>query len=390
MQSPLFRHSEIRYSGIHPNPMKTYTCTCGKLIFFENVTCIACGRELGFLPDILRVSSIESAGSGLYKATDAKDANPLYRKCRNYEKETVCNWMIPVSSAAKDDKEIFCVSCRLTSTIPNLSVGQNHDLWARMEIAKRRLVYSLLNLKLPIASKTEDPRQGLAFAFLEDEVKPDGTMSKVMTGHDNGLITLNIAEADDAMREKTRMAMGEPYRTLLGHFRHEIGHYYWDRLVRGTKFIEPFRNLFGNEESDYGQSLQRYYAQGAPTNWQDNHISSYATSHPWEDWAESWAHFMHIQDALEVANNFHLVGKSIRLDSGMPDNKAGSFAGQSNFEEIIRAWAELAIVLNSLNRSMGHSDTYPFVLSTPVVNKLGFIYEVIMAGTAKSATASKP
>ena len=179
-----------------------------------------------------------------------------------------------------------------------------------METAKRRLVYSLLNLKLPVANKSEDPRQGLAFAFLSDVVKPDGSVSKILTGHENGLITLNIAEADDATREKVRLAMNEPYRTLLGHFRHEIGHYYWGRLVRGTNFLEPYRELFGNEEANYDEALKRYYASGPPVNWQDNYISAYATSHPWEDWAETWAHFMHIQDAVEVANDFGLAGKT--------------------------------------------------------------------------------
>ena len=163
--------------------------------------------------------------------------------------------MIPAENTKSSKDNPFCISCRLNRTIPDLTVPQNHDLWARMETAKRRLVYSLLNLKLPIANKTEDPKQGLAFDFLSDVMKPDGSVSNILTGHDNGLITLNLSEADDATREKNRHAMNEPYRTLLGHFRHEIGHYYWDRLVRGTKFLEPFRALFGNEQADYYTAL---------------------------------------------------------------------------------------------------------------------------------------
>ena len=160
------------------------------------------------------------------------------------------------NAAGAGKSETFCASCRLNQTIPDLSREQNHALWNRMENAKRRLVYSLLSFKLPVANKTDDPKQGLAFAFLEDQVKPDGTVSRVMTGHDNGLITLNIAEADDSVREKIRLAMGEPLRTLLGHFRHEIGHYYWDRLIRGTKFVEQYRALFGNEEAELCGSAQ--------------------------------------------------------------------------------------------------------------------------------------
>jgi hypothetical protein len=367
--------------------MKTYTCTCGQLIFFENVTCVACGRELGFLPDVLRLSSLEPAENGLFKAAEAKGKNHSYRKCQNYAKESVCNWMIPAGNSEAQDKQPFCVSCRLNQTIPDLTIQQNHALWGRMETAKHRLVYSLLNLKLPIANKTEDPKQGLDFAFLSDVVKPDGSLSKVLTGHDNGLITLNVAEADDAAREKMRLAMKEPYRTLLGHFRHEIGHYSWDRLVCGTGFLKRYHELFGNGQADYADALQRYYSGGAPANWQDNYISAYATSHPWEDWAETWAHFMHIQDALEVASDFGLAGKTIRIDPKLSTSRPWLSSRQNTFEEIVGAWSELAIALNSINRSMGLQDTYPFVLSPAVINKLHFVFEVISAGARKSAAA---
>jgi hypothetical protein len=363
--------------------MKTFTCACGELTFFENVTCVACGRELGFLPEVLSLSSLEPAGNGMFKATKATDGEQLYKKCQNYANQAVCNWMIRLGTSPGQENQLFCPSCRLNQTIPDLNHEQNHALWQRMEIAKRRLIYTLLSFELPIANKTDDPDRGLAFAFLEDQTKPDGNVSKVLTTHDNGLITLNIAEADDSVREKVRAAMGEPLRTLLGHFRHEIGHYYWDRLVRGTKFIDPYRDIFGNEEADYADALKRYYATGAPANWQDNFISAYATAHPWEDWAESWAHFMHIQDTLEVANDFGLVGKSIRLDPKEPLRKNWLSSEQFTFEGIIGAWTELTIALNSINRCMGLPDTYPFVLSPTVTNKIRFVYEVISAESTK-------
>ncbi len=280
---------------------------------------------------------------------------------------------------------------------PIWSRPENHALWALMELSKRRLIYSLINLKLPIYNKTDDPQQGLAFAFLEDQKEPDGSVAKVLTGHENGLITLNVAEADDAARETIRVAMGEPLRTLLGHFRHEIGHYYWDRLVRGKKFVERYRKLFGNEELNYAEALKRYYSDGAPMDWQDHYISAYASAHPWEDWAETWAHFMHIQDTLETANDFGLVGKSIRLDpseasrkTSLPsEGKPGHQPAQKKVEEIIGAWSELTIALNSINRSMGLHDTYPFVLSPPVISKLGFIFEVISAGSLEAESPDK-
>lgn len=373
--------------------MKTFSCVCGQLIFFDNVACVNCKRELGFLPDALRLSSLEPVKDGVFRPSGGKNSGPLYAKCRNYSQESVCNWMVPLpgarsKEAPSEPADPFCVSCRLNQTIPDLSVGENRALWARMEAAKRRLVYSLLNLKLPVASKSEDPNQGLAFAFLADVVNPDQTVTRVMTGHENGLITLNIAEADDAVREKNRHALHEPYRTLLGHFRHEVGHYYWDRLVRDTKFLTPFRELFGDERADYGEALKKYYASAPPADWHEKFISAYATSHPWEDWAETWAHFLHIQDALEVAHDFGLAGKVIHIDPQASKVRSWLTSKQSNIEEIIGAWAELAIALNSINRSMGLQDTYPFVLSPAVMNKLRFVYEVISAGAGKSAAAA--
>ena len=334
-----------------------------------------CKREIGFLPDSLLLTSLDATEDGLWRPTATEAGGALYKKCKNYSEAGVCNWMV-----ARDAEEAFCASCRLNEIIPDLSTQENRDRWALIEGAKRRLVYSLLRLKLPIASKKDDPERGLAFRFLSDAVNPDGSKSKVMTGHDNGVITLNVAEADDATREKIRHAMNEPYRTLLGHFRHEIGHYYWDRLVRDTKFLEPFRALFGDDRADYAGALAAYYKSGAPANWQEHHISAYATAHPWEDWAETWAHFLHIQDALEVANDFGLAGKQILPDANEKKSRKPRLSSQqTTFDEVIGAWSELAVALNSMNRSMGLRDLYPFVLSPGVVAKLHFIYEVIVA-----------
>ena len=203
--------------------MKTYTCVCGQLLFFQNVACVNCGRELGFLPGELRLASLEPAGNGNWQPTGIdRNAAVLYRKCRNYERAAVCNWMI----SEQETEDPFCVSCRLNEVIPDLSNDINRGLWALVEAAKRRVVYSVIRLNLPIANKKVDPQCGLAFRFLSDLVNPDGSTSKVLTGHDHGVITLNIAEADDATRETVRHAMKEPYRTLLGHFRHELAHYY--------------------------------------------------------------------------------------------------------------------------------------------------------------------
>jgi hypothetical protein len=354
--------------------MKTYSCpSCGGLLFFENVVCVNCKRELGFLQDLVCISSFEPANNGLYSANLPEAGGRLYKKCRNYTKWGVCNWMIP----ADKEQEALCVSCRLNTVIPDLSIAHNVVLWGLMEAAKRRLVYSSLRLKLPVANRTDDPIGGLGFRFMADTKNPDGSACRVMTEHDRGLITLNIAEADDAAREKIRVGMKEPYRTLLGHFRHETGHYYWDRLVLNSRFLEPFRAAFGDERKSYDEALKTYYATGAPANWQENFISMYATMHPWEDWAESWAHYLHIQDTLEVAADFGLVDRRTKIDpTGDADGPKASLKAKP-FDQVMDSWAELTIALNSINRSMGLHDLYPFVLSQRVVGKLHFISEVI-------------
>jgi hypothetical protein len=361
--------------------MKTYTCTCGQLLFFENSTCVECSREVGFLPDLICTSSLDPGNDGSYIPTASEANGRAYKKCGNYAAAGVCNWMIPVENA----NENFCVSCRLNTVIPDQTVPQNVVLWALTEAAKRRLVYSALRLKLPLANKTDDPQNGLGFRFMADTTNPDGSVTRVITEHDHGLITLNVAEADDSAREKMRLNMNEPYRTLLGHFRHETGHYYWDRLVLNSNFIEPYRKLFGDERQSYDEAMKKYYANGAPADWQNNFISAYSTMHPWEDWAETWAHYLHIQDTLEVAADFGLVGKRIKIDpKGTAEGGRASVRAKP-FDEVLETWAELTVALNSINRSMGLRDLYPFVLSQPVMDKLHFISQVI-AGSDANAT----
>jgi hypothetical protein len=234
---------------------------------------------------------------------------------------------------------------------------------------------------LPLATKTEDPDGGLAFDFLvEGAVSPHAdSAGPVMTGHQRGLITINLAEADDAERERRRSQMGEPYRTLLGHFRHEIAHYYWDRLIANSQFLDGFRAVFGDERNDYGAALQQHYASGPPANWPDNFVTSYASSHPWEDFAETWAHYFHMVDTLETANAFGLrvrpkvsKGAELAINIDFDPHKA-------EMDRIIDAWLPLTYAMNSINRSMGLSDLYPFVLTTTVIFKLTFIHDRIHA-----------
>lgn len=245
-----------------------------------------------------------------------------------------------------------------------------------MEIAKHRLIYSMLNLKLPLRSRADDPEHGLGFKFMADSKNADGTVTRVTTGHEDGIITLNLEEADDSVREKIRIGMREPYRTLLGHFRHESGHYYWERLVQDSPLLDRFRELFGDEREDYGAALKRHYEKGAKPDWQAEHISAYATMHAAEDWAETWAHFLHVYDTLEVAADFGFIGKRVKVSMESETRPVE----KSRFTEVMERWTELTVALNSINRSMGLPDLYPFVLSKPVIDKLFFVSEVIAVG----------
>jgi hypothetical protein len=315
------------------------------------------------------VTSFEPADGGAWRSLNPANAGRLYKQCSNYTNQHVCNWMLDAS-----DPNELCASCQLTVVIPALSNDKNHLFWHRLESAKRRLLYSLWSLNLKPLTKEQDEATGLAFQFLEDGTA-DGP---VMTGHDNGLITLNIAEADPSYREKTREQMHEGYRTLLGHFRHESGHYYFDRLIDGTDWIEPYRALFGDERQDYGDSLQRHYDNGAPADWEQNFISTYASSHPWEDWAETWAHYLHMIDTLETAHACGLQLKPRQAEEPALVITAPPLKIRS-FDEIIADWFALTYVLNSLNRSVGTPDSYPFKLPTPVQEKLRFVHKVVLA-----------
>ncbi|HSK39329.1 MAG TPA: putative zinc-binding peptidase, partial [Arenibaculum sp.] len=278
--------------------MRLFTCqNCQQLLYFENTRCERCGLTLGYLPDVGTLSALEPDGE-LWRTLAVPGRT--YRYCANAV-HGACNWLVP-----HDGPTPFCVACRHNRTIPDLSVPENLRRWRKLEIAKRRLVYTLLKLHLPLKSKSEDAATGLAFDFLADPDTTDGGGPAVMTGHDNGLITINLAEADDVERERRRDDLGEPYRTVLGHLRHEVGHYYWDRLVRDAGRTRSFRALFGDESRDYGEALKAHYANGPAADWRDTFVSSYASSHPWEDFAETWAHYLHIIDTLETAKAFRV------------------------------------------------------------------------------------
>lgn len=352
--------------------MKVFHCNnCQQLVFFENTQCVNCGSTLAFVSQLGAMVALEPAGDELWrlprKGWGRTNTRARFRLCDNYTQYNVCNWAVRA-----EDPQRLCGSCRLTQVIPDLGVPGNQQAWAKLEAAKRRLLYTLMQLRVPIQDRVDNPEHGLSY-----ELRSDTPDVPALTGHAQGVITLNIAEADDAERERRRLQMHEPYRTLLGHFRHEIGHYYWQLLIAGSPRIEEFRALFGDEREDYGVALKRYYDNGPPADWQQRFISAYATAHPWEDWAESWAHYLHMSDMLETAAASGLLLHPSRRDE--PILRRGRSGSAEPFDRLIGSWFPLTYVLNNLNRSMGMADGYPFVLSSIAIAKLRFIHEIIAA-----------
>jgi hypothetical protein len=344
--------------------MKLYSCpNCARRLYFENAQCLHCGSLVLYDPDRLAFVLM-------------RDHTP----CANAA-ECGCNW---VAEAERP----FCRACALNQTIPNLSVDGNRERWIKVEAAKKRAIYSMIVFGLPFAPK-QSPQDttGIAFDFLAPETGggPGGT--PLLTGHENGLITLNVAEADSPERERMRIRMGENYRTLLGHFRHELGHYCWERLVRDDpERLAAFRAVFGDETADYATALNRHYAEGAPADWQSQHISAYAASHPWEDWAETWAHCLHILDTLEMVDALALELPSDPTAERV--SPPASSRAASAFETLLQRWLVLSEASNCINRCMGLRDLYPFVISPTVAGKLRFVHDLLVSNRDITARAA--
>ena len=345
--------------------MKVYTCdACGQLVFFENSFCERCGHALGFHDRDLRLVTLRPRPDDPNTFDTLGPAPIAFRRCDNAARAR-CNWLVPA------DRPGLCTACGLTRRIPDLSVPENISFWQAAEAAKRQLAYALLRLGLPLA-RTGGP--ALVFDILSDA----GEEEPVLTGHQDGLVTINLAEANSAERERRRLELGEAYRTVLGHFRHEVGHFYWDALVDDRGLTESCRAVFGDESEDYAAAMERHYRDGAPAGWQESFVSAYATMHPWEDFAETWAHYLHIVDALDTAAAFGIAVSPAITDA--PELRASIGFDPycpPGIEQLVAAWLPLSYALNSLNRSMGHSDLYPFVLAPPAIAKLGYVHRLI-------------
>ncbi|UQB41738.1 putative zinc-binding metallopeptidase [Thiomicrospira microaerophila] len=335
--------------------MKRFYCDCGQEVYFHNTHCEHCGRDLAFDPISMKLLCGHRE-LGRFISQDSQHRTQSYKTCVNHTEPLNCNWLL-----SADDPHSQCISCRTTQTIPDLSRPKNPLRWKKLEQAKRRLFYTLLSLGLDVRGRELD-EQGLAFQFLEDQrTNPHVAIEHVLTGHVNGLITLNAAEADEGFLHTMKEAMNEPYRTLLGHFRHEVGHYYWMKLLSEEALVQ-FRRVFGDERFDYQRALSIYYQYGPARHWEVSFISGYATSHPFEDWAETWAHYLHITDTLDTAHAYGLTNYE---------------PSRNDFDTWIAEWTRVTQLMNALNRSMGLADAYPFVLTPIILSKLRFIDQLI-------------
>ena len=365
--------------------MISYACACGQPLFFDNTRCLGCGAQIAYDPERRKLGPIDPDADGhwAFRDDDRATAEP-FRLCAHRTAPAACNWLLPAHETAST-----CIACRTTRTVPDLSRPRNAKRLLELETAKRRVLSNLKGIGIAVVPRSDDPERGLAFDFLEslDEAAP------VMTGHASGVITLNVEEADDDYRERNRESLAEPYRTIVGHLRHELGHYFWDRLVFEGPWLRPFRSLFGDERADYGAALEQHYSNGAPPDWPQRFISAYAASHPWEDWAESWAHYMHLRSTLETVASYRLDTASVPLRM-TPFGQAALHghappASAAAFLAWINAWVVLTTVLNETARSMGQPDIYPFVMNQRVVTKLHFVHRVV-TGDDPDATPAPP
>jgi hypothetical protein len=374
--------------------MNTYQCTCGNRLFFNNTICIKCGSEVAWCEACRAVAPLEQSEvaeaalptlpaaasapniSGSATATMAPPpaitaqptatfaaATAVYRcgnptchatvvKCKNYSEEHVCNRVFVPSAASEE--EGLCKACRLNDFIPDLTINGNRELWAKLELAKRRLLFQLDELGLRYSPEDVGEETPLQFDFVAS--LPE---AQVLTGHADGRITINISEADSVERERVRKQMHEPHRTLIGHMRHEVGHYYWMTLVEG-KCEDECNAVFGDYRNPpYAKALEQYYAAGPALDWKTRFVSAYATAHPWEDFAETWGFYL---DMFAVVTTMHHHLPALITDPW-----------SLTIEALAKTYQQLGLFFNEVNRTMGLKDLVPEVISPDVIKKLIFI-----------------
>lgn len=357
--------------------MRRFSCSCNETLFFDNSQCVSCGREVGFCPACRLLVALHGNEAVGYRCGNT-DCGAALSKCYNYQFEGVCNRCVLLKDGGSTARN-FCDCCRYNAIIPDLSKGDNREKWRRLESAKRRVFYHLDLLGLPHGNASDGFIPPLSFDFKEDLVSTWSNnfggiattnvlngQEVVMTGHLNGKITINIREADPVEREKLRVQFGEPHRSLIGHFRHEIAHYYWDLLIKGKR-EDAFIVVFDDHNNPaYSFAMQQYYQYGPPQDWRHRFVSAYASMHPWEDFAETFSAYLEMIAALDTAYHMGLGGpQTPRILPGV------------DFDQMVSAYVELGTALNEMNRTMGLKDLLTRSLLKPVAEKMRFIHELI-------------
>ncbi|MGD9996082.1 MAG: putative zinc-binding metallopeptidase [Ilumatobacteraceae bacterium] len=337
--------------------MRIFHCDrCGAAVSFSAQRCSACGALLAYVSDARAIRVLlETPDPVTYEV--AGSAGTVWR-CLNTA--WGCNWVTPAESGSE-----WCRSCRLTRGRPDTEHPEAVEAWRVAEAAKRRLLHQLDGLSLPVEPRSASVPDGLAF----DLVYLPGEGG--ITGHLDGVVTLDLAEVDDRHRDDLRRRFDEPFRTVIGHLRHEVGHYFWGRLVARTDDLDAFRRLFGDESADYRTAIEQYY-RGATGTWDDSRfVSPYAASHPLEDWAETFAHYLHIVDATDTAIGHGLVPE--------PDPAVSSQEVGPGIDPLLRVWRPINAALGAIADSLGATALYPFDPTGAVVGKLAFVHRQVAA-----------
>lgn len=349
--------------------MRSFACNCGNTAFFENTHCLSCRNDLGWCPKCNQLTTIVRQEDDLFCCGN-RECETLLTKCHNYAVESVCNRCCVVSEGAGEPAK-FCDYCRFNETVPDLTVDSNREMWRRLEVAKRRLLYTLDLMKLPYGREEDGIDPGLTFDFKADvTIKPRwwwsmGKEERVYTGHAQGRITINVREADTVEREKARVMFQEAHRTVIGHFRHEIAHYYWQMLVENVQEPE-FEAVFGDhKDPSYTEAQDCFYKEGPPSDWQAKYVSAYATMHPWEDFAETFATYLDMVSVLDTAMHMNVAKSCDPIQAKLPN--------------MVERYVSLGVVLNEMNRAMGLTDLVPEIFGSLITAKLQYVHDLVRA-----------
>lgn len=349
--------------------MRAFVCpVCHNFVPFEGSTCLSCGTPVGLhLPSRSMVALSDGAAT--------VDGVRWMRCTQSGPLE--CNWLTSESAGVAARGRCLAHSLIRREPDPDDTIAREKMLPATL--ALRRLVYQLDELGLPVDPYWQRDG-GLAFDLLSSY----STSERITIGHANGVITIDLVESLDAYRESLRVQLGEPYRTMLGHFRHEAGHYYQNILVEtgagAQRYLARCRELFGDERASYADALTRHYEFGAPADWRSSFISEYATMHPWEDFAECFAHYLHIIDTIDTSREAGMVLHADRVRFAAPRDVVPleSYA-EAPIDQLLDDWKWISLFFNRVNTAMGKGPLYPFEISQPVADKLGFVHTVLRA-----------